>query len=110
MADAFRLEGKTVVLTGAAGVIGTQVAQAFVEAGARVCAIDRNAALLTQKLRPEHSALLHCPADVSDRGSLPLGRLAEVSDVAAAIRYLVSDASKYVTGHNLVVDGGRTAW
>lgn len=262
MADAFRLEGKTVVLTGAAGVIGTQVAQAFVEAGARVCAIDRNAALLTQKLGPEHSALLHCPADVSDRGSLlrarkkldgkwgtadalinnavarslnyfepfetldpgewnevmavnltgamlacqvfgspmaergqgsivntlsiygmvgpdqriyegshhlgkpvnspavygaskaglwgltrylavywgkqgvrvnavsagavaseqgeefvrrytpqvPLGRLAEASDVAAAIRYLVSDASKYVTGHNLVVDGGRTAW
>ena len=46
MADAFRLDGKTVVLTGAAGVIGTQVVLAFVEAGAKVCAIDRNAALL----------------------------------------------------------------
>jgi NAD(P)-dependent dehydrogenase (short-subunit alcohol dehydrogenase family) len=262
MADAFRLEGKTVVLTGAAGVIGTQVALAFVEAGARVCAIDRNAALLKQKLGPEHAALLHCPADVSDRDALlrarkklegkwgtadalinnaiarslnyfepfetldpaewnevlavnltgamlacqvfggpmagrgqgsivntlsiyamvgpdqriyegsqhlgkpvsspavygaskaglwgltrylaaywggqgvrvnavsagavaseqgeefvrrytaqvPLGRLAEAADVAAAMRYLVSDASKHVTGHNLVVDGGRTAW
>jgi NAD(P)-dependent dehydrogenase (short-subunit alcohol dehydrogenase family) len=41
---------------------------------------------------------------------VPLGRLAEAGDVAAAMRYLVSDASKYVTGHNLVVDGGRTAW
>lgn len=262
MADPFRLEGKTVVLTGAAGVIGTQVVLAFVEAGAKVCAIDRNAALLKQKLGPEHASLLHCPADVSDqealrkarkkleakwgiadalinnavarsanyfepfetadlqewnevmavnlsgamlacqvfggamaergRGSIvnalsiygmvgpdpsvyegamhlgkpvnspavygaskaglwgltrylatywgkrgvrvnavsmgavasgqteeftrnyarhvPLGRLAEVADVAAAMRYLASDGSTYVTGHNLVVDGGRTAW
>jgi NAD(P)-dependent dehydrogenase (short-subunit alcohol dehydrogenase family) len=262
MADAFRLDGKTVVLTGAAGVIGTQVVLALVEAGARVCAIDRNEALLRQQLGAEHASLMHCAADVSDRDRLhgarkkleskwgtahalvnnavarsrnyfepfesmdpdewdevmavnlkgamlacqvfgsamadkgagsivnvlsiygmvgpdqrlyeglqhlgqpvnspavygaskaglwgltrylaaywgrqgvrvnaistgavasgqgeefreaysrgvPLGRLAGAEDVAAGIRYLASDASRYMTGHNLVVDGGRTAW
>ena len=262
MADAFRLDGKTVVLTGAAGVIGTQVMLAVVEAGGRVCAIDRNAALLKQKLGPEHDSLIHCAADVSSRDALlrarkkleakwgtadallnnavarsqnyfepfetldpgewdevmavnlkgamlacqvfgtpmaerghgsivntlsiygmvgpdqriyegslhlgkpvnspavyaaskaglwgltrylatywgkrgvrvnavsvgavssgqseeftekylrqvPLGRMADAADVASAMRYFASDASKNVTGHNLVVDGGRTAW
>ena len=40
------------------------------------------------------------------RRAIPIGRLGEVDDVAKAIRYLASDDSSFVTGAELVVDGG----
>jgi NAD(P)-dependent dehydrogenase (short-subunit alcohol dehydrogenase family) len=40
---------------------------------------------------------------------IPLGKPAEVEDIAQAALFLASDAAKYITGHVLVVDGGWTA-
>ncbi|XP_074770701.1 uncharacterized protein LOC141964333 [Athene noctua] len=43
-------------------------------------------------------------------GDIPAGRLARVTDLQAAVVYLASEASDYVTGHNLVIDGGQSLW
>ncbi len=41
---------------------------------------------------------------------IPMGRLAEFEDIVRVVHFLASEDSKYMTGQNVVVDGGRTTW
>uniref|UniRef100_A0A8C3Y2I6 D-arabinitol 2-dehydrogenase [ribulose-forming] n=2 Tax=Catharus ustulatus TaxID=91951 RepID=A0A8C3Y2I6_CATUS len=42
--------------------------------------------------------------------TIPAGRLAQPTDLQAAVVYLASEASDYMTGHNLVIEGGQSLW
>jgi NAD(P)-dependent dehydrogenase (short-subunit alcohol dehydrogenase family) len=41
---------------------------------------------------------------------IPMGRMADVEEYKSTILYLISDASSYMTGSTIIVDGGRTCW
>jgi NAD(P)-dependent dehydrogenase (short-subunit alcohol dehydrogenase family) len=41
---------------------------------------------------------------------VPMGRMADIDEYMGTVLYLVSDASSYMTGSTIIVDGGRTVW
>ena len=43
-------------------------------------------------------------------GMTPMGRMAEVTDLQGAVVYLASEASDFMTGHDMVIDGGYCSW
>ena len=89
----------SVVKTGLIGLT-RYLATYWAEAGVRVNAISPGGVYNNQ------------PDDFVERLSklIPLGRMAKANEYQAALLFLCSDASSYMTGTNLVIDGGRSCW
>jgi 2-deoxy-D-gluconate 3-dehydrogenase len=58
---------------------------------------------------PMLEAALKNPDFRKNLEKVPLGRVAEPEEIAAAVVYLAGDAARIVTGHTILVDGGFTA-
>lgn len=89
---------------GAVRMMTTTLARELAGAGIRVNAVAPGTidTELTRSIARDRAAL-----DELVARRIPLGRLGEPDDIASAVAWLASDAASYVTGHTLVVDGGR---
>ncbi|WP_104175306.1 SDR family oxidoreductase [Arthrobacter sp. Y81] len=132
-----RLAGKSAVITGTASGQGRAAALAFANAGALVigCDMDDDGAAATvaevaaaggrmsssrvdlnavspgmiRTAATEDNLLAADHPMRSIAGSIPLGRIGTPDEVARCALFLASDEASYVTGANLMVDGGWSA-
>ncbi len=116
--------GAIVNTSSVAGLVGTQGVPAYVASKHGIVGLTKAAALEYARQGIRVNAV--CPgavdtpmidrvtggdprarAQISD--AEPIGRMAQPEEIAAAVIWLCSEASAFVTGHTMVVDGGRVA-
>ena len=114
--------GVIVNMSSIAGLVGLEDMSAYAASKHAVVGLTKSAALEYAEQGIRVNAV--CPGSINrptvrgdkvttvekpDDGLHPMGRFCTSEEVAEAVVWLCSDAASFVTGHTLVVDGGRTA-
>ncbi len=115
--------GAVVNVSSVCGLLGSVGTAGYSAAKAGLLALTRNAAIEWGKqgvrvnavvpgvfLTPPTEGLMpDAASQEATAQSLPIGRIGDPAECASAILFLASDEASYITGTELVVDGGRTA-
>ncbi|HMO56972.1 MAG TPA: glucose 1-dehydrogenase [Roseiflexaceae bacterium] len=114
--------GSIITITSQAGVVGAPLRSVYSAAKAGAAHLARtlaaewaphnitvNAVAPTFTRTPLLEAALGNPAFARNLERVPLGRIAEPEEIAAAVVFLASPAARMITGQELCVDGGFTA-
>ena len=114
--------GAIVNMSSIAGLVGLEEMSAYAASKHGIVGLTKSAALEYARHNIRVNAV--CPGSINrptvrgdkvwtvekpDDGLHPLGRFCTSEEVAEAVVWLCSDAASFVTGHTLIVDGGRTA-
>lgn len=117
-----QLESKVALVTGGSAGIGLETARRFAREGAQVyltgrrqnvveAAVSDIGGTVPRTRRPPGFAASVSQLPADDDGSsvtVPMGRLGEAHEIAAAAMFLASSESSYFTGSDLIVDGGQS--
>ncbi|MGF1425006.1 SDR family NAD(P)-dependent oxidoreductase [Kitasatospora sp. LaBMicrA B282] len=90
----------------AVSVLTRAAARDHIADGVRINAVSPGATDTPMAYRPGES---RADRDARIAAATPAGRIGDPTEVAEAVLWLASDASSYVVGHDLVIDGGATA-
>lgn len=118
-----KMGGNIINIASVLGLVGTKLASVY--SGTKGAVISLTKALAYEWCNSSYRINAICPGlidtDMTDmikkresvlnqiNSSIPLGRLGRPEEIAGAAIYLASDASSYVTGSIIVIDGGLTA-
>ena len=115
--------GSIINISSTGGLVGNPISSAYTASKGAVRLFSKSTAIQHAKdnircnsVHPGPTATPMIQGDIDDPAKrenwlrqIPLGRIGTVNDIAYGVLYMASDESSYITGSELVIDGGSTA-